>query len=376
MTASTRAITDEHLELTESVTGQLRRPKALASARATADGGDAHPSEIWASAAGLGWHGLAVGETFDGSDFGLSDLAIVLEAMGRELCPGPFLPTVTVSSIPDRCADDVILAEAEATGVGIETAVEPRVCLGKDFAGAAQPRFTQWAGRLLERRSDIGSGLFNSVGMGDPVQEQIDDRVLDVGLRHTTLFVAEQPRREDRRRHHGAHHQPLSQRPAGSGFAHSGGAGPAAGVELVENGLERGPGLSKCLTRGGVLHRHDERGRGLSVLFERSVQIAHKGPSEMLFGSEVVRRERGPKRLNELLERFDNRSRENSCLRSEMGVERGLVCACAGGDLLRGRAGPATCGEQLAGGDHQLRADVGTGPSLHRHPASKSVVIS
>jgi alkylation response protein AidB-like acyl-CoA dehydrogenase len=105
---SALAISDEHVELAEAALGQLRRCNALAAARATADGASAHPSEIWSAAANLGWHGLAIDEQYDGSGFGLSELVIVLEVMGRELCPGPFLPTVTLAAMLNSCGPETL----------------------------------------------------------------------------------------------------------------------------------------------------------------------------------------------------------------------------------------------------------------------------
>jgi len=111
MTASALAISDEHVELGESILGQLRRSKSLALSRAAAHGGDAHPRDLWSAAAGLGWHGLAVDERFDGSGFGLSELAIVLEVMGHELAPGPFLPSVALAVALDAAGSDALRAK-------------------------------------------------------------------------------------------------------------------------------------------------------------------------------------------------------------------------------------------------------------------------
>jgi alkylation response protein AidB-like acyl-CoA dehydrogenase len=108
VTTSALAISDEHVELAEAALGQLRRCKASAAARATVDGASAHPAEIWNAAADLGWHGLAVDEQYDGSGFGLAELAIVLEVMGHELCPGPFLPTVTLAAALNACGSDAL----------------------------------------------------------------------------------------------------------------------------------------------------------------------------------------------------------------------------------------------------------------------------
>ncbi len=111
MTTSALAITDEHRDLAESAVGQLSRLDSRAAARATLDGGSSHPAEIWTAAAGLGWNGLAVAEEHGGSGFGLSELAIVLEAQGHELCPGPFLPTVSASLVINRSGLDSLRAQ-------------------------------------------------------------------------------------------------------------------------------------------------------------------------------------------------------------------------------------------------------------------------
>ncbi|MGB8389999.1 acyl-CoA dehydrogenase family protein [Mycobacterium sp.] len=122
MATSALAISDEHVELAEAALGQLRRCKALAAARATADDASAHQSEIWTAAAHLSWHGLAVDERYGGSGFGLAELAIVLEVMGRELCPGPFLPTVALAATLNACGTDALRSKylpALAAGAAI-----------------------------------------------------------------------------------------------------------------------------------------------------------------------------------------------------------------------------------------------------------------
>ena len=111
MTTSALAITDEHRDLADSAHGQLSRVDSRAAARATLEGGSAHPADIWKASAALGWNGLATAEEHGGSGFGLSELAIVLEAQGHELCPGPFLPTVAAAVVIDRCGSDSLRAQ-------------------------------------------------------------------------------------------------------------------------------------------------------------------------------------------------------------------------------------------------------------------------
>jgi len=108
---SALAITEEHNDLADAAFGQLNRLNSRAAARATLEGGPTHPAEIWSAGKDLGWNGLAIAEEHGGSGFGLAELAVVLEAQGRELCPGPFLPTVAAGVVIDRCASDSVRAQ-------------------------------------------------------------------------------------------------------------------------------------------------------------------------------------------------------------------------------------------------------------------------
>jgi len=111
MGTSALAITDDHNDLANSATGLLHRLGSRAAARATLEGGPSHPADFWAAAANLGWQGLAIPEEYGGSGFGLPELAVVLEAQGRELCPGPFLPTVAAAVVIDRCGTEPLRTE-------------------------------------------------------------------------------------------------------------------------------------------------------------------------------------------------------------------------------------------------------------------------
>ena len=108
---SALAITEEHQDLAEAVSGQLARLDALAQARSTLAGGTTHPADICSAASELGWTGLAVAEDHGGSGFGLGEVAVVLECLGRHLAPGPFLPTVCAAVVLDRYAPDTVAAQ-------------------------------------------------------------------------------------------------------------------------------------------------------------------------------------------------------------------------------------------------------------------------
>jgi alkylation response protein AidB-like acyl-CoA dehydrogenase len=134
---SALAITEEHVDLADAAFGQLNRVSSRAAARATLDGGSSHPAEIWSAAADLGWTGLAIAEEHGGSGFSLAELAVVLEAQGHELCPGPFLPSVAAAVVIDRCAPDSVRAEllsglADGSTVGA-LALSGSVTIGSDL---------------------------------------------------------------------------------------------------------------------------------------------------------------------------------------------------------------------------------------------------
>jgi alkylation response protein AidB-like acyl-CoA dehydrogenase len=121
------AITDAHRELGSVARSFLENNKARAAARALLDAPvEALPS-FWDELAQLGWLGLHIPEEFGGSGYGVSELAVVLEELGRAAAPGPFLPTVMASALINRAGDDAQRAEllpslvdgAQAAAVGL-----------------------------------------------------------------------------------------------------------------------------------------------------------------------------------------------------------------------------------------------------------------
>jgi 3-oxochol-4-en-24-oyl-CoA dehydrogenase len=134
---SALAITDEHRDLADAAFGQLERLKSREAARATLEQGSPHPADVWSAGARLGWNGLAIAEEHGGSGFGLAELAVVLEVQGRELSPGPFLPTVAAAVVIDRCAPDSVRAQllpglADGSTVGA-LALAGNVTIGSDL---------------------------------------------------------------------------------------------------------------------------------------------------------------------------------------------------------------------------------------------------
>jgi alkylation response protein AidB-like acyl-CoA dehydrogenase len=54
---------------------------------------------LWKEIVSTGWLGLHVDERYGGQGYGLSELTVVLEQLGRAAVAGPFLPTVAVSAV-------------------------------------------------------------------------------------------------------------------------------------------------------------------------------------------------------------------------------------------------------------------------------------
>jgi alkylation response protein AidB-like acyl-CoA dehydrogenase len=96
------ALTDDHRELSGVARGFLTAQKARAAARELLDAPDQARPLYWADLADLGWLGLHIGEEFGGSGYGLPELVVVIEELGRAVAPGPFVPTVVASAVIGR----------------------------------------------------------------------------------------------------------------------------------------------------------------------------------------------------------------------------------------------------------------------------------
>ncbi|HYF45657.1 MAG TPA: acyl-CoA dehydrogenase, partial [Acidimicrobiales bacterium] len=102
----TLGISEDHLALHETVRKWVEARGVLKAARATLDEAEDALPPFWDELAGLGWLGLHLPEEHGGSGFGLAELAVVLEELGRAVAPGPVLPTALAALVVDRLADD------------------------------------------------------------------------------------------------------------------------------------------------------------------------------------------------------------------------------------------------------------------------------
>ncbi len=93
------ALTDDHRELGGVARAFLAAQKARWAARELLDADEETRPPFWGDLAELGWLGLHVDEAYGGSGFGLPELVVVIDELGRAVAPGPFVPTAVVSAV-------------------------------------------------------------------------------------------------------------------------------------------------------------------------------------------------------------------------------------------------------------------------------------
>jgi alkylation response protein AidB-like acyl-CoA dehydrogenase len=126
------AITDEHAELARTVGDFAERHALLRASRALLETSTEELPKFWDDLCDVGWLGLHLPEQLGGSGFGLPELVVVVEALGRVLAPGPFVPTVIASALISAAAPAEMQAHlvpilANGTAVGA-------VALGGDLS--------------------------------------------------------------------------------------------------------------------------------------------------------------------------------------------------------------------------------------------------
>ncbi|MEY2448869.1 MAG: hypothetical protein QOH79_2345 [Acidimicrobiaceae bacterium] len=104
----TLVISDDHVALHETARRWVTSHCPPAVPRALLDDAAETLPPFWDDVAALGWLGLHLPEDVGGSGYGLAELAVVLEELGRACAPGPFLPTVLASAAIERLGDDDI----------------------------------------------------------------------------------------------------------------------------------------------------------------------------------------------------------------------------------------------------------------------------
>jgi alkylation response protein AidB-like acyl-CoA dehydrogenase len=102
------AITEDHRALAGTVADVLAKHDARKASRALLEGADESLPAFWDELRSIGWLGLHVPEEFGGSGYGLPELVVVVEELGRGLAPGPFVPSVIASATLATAAPEEI----------------------------------------------------------------------------------------------------------------------------------------------------------------------------------------------------------------------------------------------------------------------------
>ena len=89
-------LTEDQELLAQTARDFVRTNSPVGRLRALRDAQDSagFSRDVWQEMAQLGWAGILIPEEYGGAGMGLADLAVVLEAVGRNLAPEPFLSTV------------------------------------------------------------------------------------------------------------------------------------------------------------------------------------------------------------------------------------------------------------------------------------------
>ena len=152
------ALTDDHRELAEVARGFLTSQKARAAARSLLDAPEEGLPPFWQALVELGWLGLHIDEEHGGSGYGLPELVVVIDELGRAVAPGPFVPTVIASAI-----------------------------IAKD--GSAEQKSRLLPG-LIDGTVTAGIGLGGGVSVSDGVADGDAGIVLGAGLADLLLIAA------------------------------------------------------------------------------------------------------------------------------------------------------------------------------------------
>jgi len=93
-------LTDEQTMLRESVHGFLSENAPVGHLRRLRDTGDSHgySTDVWRSFVELGFAGILVPEVYGGLALGCVEVGVVMEEIGRNLSPSPFLSTSVLAT--------------------------------------------------------------------------------------------------------------------------------------------------------------------------------------------------------------------------------------------------------------------------------------
>ncbi|HUA94347.1 MAG TPA: acyl-CoA dehydrogenase family protein, partial [Acidimicrobiales bacterium] len=127
------AVSEDHEELRRGVRRWTERHCPSEVPRAHLDREDDGLPAVWSDLAAQGWLGIHVPEDLGGQGFGILELAVVIEELGRALVPGPFLPTALAAAVLARGSDPT-LAKAIVPGI-VDGSTLACLAVGSEAAG-------------------------------------------------------------------------------------------------------------------------------------------------------------------------------------------------------------------------------------------------
>lgn len=125
------ALTDDDRELAKVAGSFLSAHSARGAARELLEAAEEALPPIWRDIAEIGWLGLHIDGAHGGSGYGLPELVVIIEELGRAVVPGPFVPTVVASAVlatvgtaeqKDRLLPRLIDGSVTA-GIGLESTI-------------------------------------------------------------------------------------------------------------------------------------------------------------------------------------------------------------------------------------------------------------
>jgi alkylation response protein AidB-like acyl-CoA dehydrogenase len=128
-------VSEEHEELRRAVRRWVDRHCTSEVVRSGLDAPEESLPDFWEDLAAQGWLGIHLPEEYGGSGFGLLELCVVAEELGRAVAPGPFLPTVLAGGViaalgPVPLAKELLPRLADGTrrgaiALGVPVGAEP-----------------------------------------------------------------------------------------------------------------------------------------------------------------------------------------------------------------------------------------------------------
>ena len=105
------AVSEDHRALADVAADFAAKRELRMASRAMLEAPEDRLPDAWDELVELGWLGIHLPEAYGGSGYGLEELVVIVEELGRNVAPGPFVPTAIASALVAAVADDATKAE-------------------------------------------------------------------------------------------------------------------------------------------------------------------------------------------------------------------------------------------------------------------------